>query len=103
MAERHEEPYHGKHKGVWAVKDVLIAKYGKYGITADLIERLTQKGIEDYGYTEEQAVLLLRYTLGVTLHESEDFTLLELATMTNTKPDKLLDRLETMIQETVAY
>ena len=85
------------------MKDVLIAKYGKYGITADLIERLTQKGIEDYGYTEEQAVLLLQYTLGVTLHESEDFTLLELATMTNTKPDKLLDRLETMIQETVAY
>lgn len=81
----------------------LLEKYSAYGITADLIDRLTQKGKDEYGYSEEQAVLLLRYTLGVTLHESEDFTLLELATMTNTKPDKLLDRLETMIQETVAY
>ena len=80
----------------------LLEKYSVYGITADLIDRLIQKGKTEYGYSEEQALLLLRYTLGVTLHESEEFTLSELATMTNTKPNKLLDRLESMMIATVA-
>jgi len=80
-------------------KAEVLDKYSVYGVTADLIDRLTQKGKDEYGYTEEQALLLLRYTLGVTLHESEAFTLSELATMTNTKPNKLLDHLESMIQE----
>lgn len=81
------------------MKDNLLEKYAQYGITADLIDRLKQKGMTEYGYSEEQALLLLRYTLGITLHEPESFTLSELATMTNTKPNKLLDHLESMIQE----
>ena len=84
-------------------KAEVLNKYCVYGITADLIDRLIQKGKDEYGYTEEQALLLLRYTLGGTLHESEVFTLSELATMTNTKPNKLLDRLESMVIATVAH
>lgn len=75
----------------------LIERYKPYGITADLINRLIYKGLSEYGYTEEQAVLLTRYTLGVTLGQPERFTLTELATMTGEKPKKVLDHIEALI------
>ena len=45
--------------------EYLLKTYGKYGITENLLIRLIRKAKTEYGYSTEQAIALLRYTLGI--------------------------------------
>ena len=78
--------------------EYLLKTYGKYGITENLLIRLIRKAKTEYGYSTEQAIALLRYTLGIRFQNlNEKFTVGEVAMITGEPIHTVIQQMETLI------
>lgn len=78
--------------------EYLLKTYGKYGITENLLIRLIRKAKTEYGYSTEQAIALLRYTLGIRFQNlNEKFTVSEVAMITGEPIHTVIQQMETLI------
>ena len=75
--------------------EYLLSTYGKYGITEDLILRLVKQAKRDFGYSTEQALALLKYTMGVMFHnDKETFSIRETSLITGKDFHTILRQME---------
>ena len=78
--------------------EYLLKTYGKYGITENLLIGLIRKAKTEYGYSTEQAIALLRYTMGIRFRNlNETFTASEVSLITGKPIHTVIRQMERLI------
>ena len=79
----------------------LVANYGKYGISREILEPIINDGIQRYGLSLEAIYSGLRMSFAFAYNEREYFSLDDVMAITGESREEILQRIEQCRQEMI--